>query len=98
MMNITNLLIGIIFLALAYWNHKVKRYNYWTEEDNKSAIASDSSDDIISALKFAYQMRRYKDKIWSLLFFVLGIIGIYFAFKNATGSDIVKESLVKLIS
>lgn len=98
MINITNLLIGIVFLVLAYWNHTVKCYNYWTEEDNKSAIASDSSEDMISALKFAYKMRRFKDMIWSVLFFILGIMGIYFAFKNATGSDIVKESLVKLVS
>lgn len=97
-MNITNLLIGIFFLALAYWNHKIKGYNYWTEDDNKSAIADGSSDDIISSLKFAYKMRRFKDIIWSALFFILGIMGFYFAIKNVTGSDIVKEILLKLVS
>ena len=96
-MNITSLIIGIFFLALAYWNHNVKGYNYWTEEDNKNAITCDSSDDTISSLKFAYSMRRWKDKTWSLLFLFMGIMGIYFAYKNATGSDIVKESLIKLI-
>jgi type IV secretory pathway TrbL component len=42
-------------------------------------------------------MRRWKDKTWSLLFLFMGIMGVYFAYKNATGSDIVKESLIKLI-
>lgn len=97
-MNITNFIIGIFFLAFAFWNHKIKGYNYWTEEDNKNAIASGSSDDIISALKFSYKMRRFKDIIWSVLFLISGIMGIYFAYKNATGSDIVKEGLLKLIS
>jgi hypothetical protein len=97
-MNITNLIIGMFFLALAFWNHKIKGYTYWTEEDNKNAIASGSSDDIISALKFAYSMRRWKDKIWSLLFLVIGIMGIYFSFKCITKSDIISEVFLKLVS
>jgi TRAP-type C4-dicarboxylate transport system permease small subunit len=97
-MNITNLIIGMFFLAFAFWNHKIKGYTYWTEEDNKNAIASGSSDDIISALKFSYKMRRFIDIIWSILFLISGIMGIYFAYKNATGLDIVKEGFLKLIS
>lgn len=97
-MNITNFIIGIFFLAFAFWNHKIKRYNYWTDEDNKNAIADGSSDDIISALKFSYKMRRFKDVIWSVLYFFIGILGIYLSFRNSTKSDIISEVFLRLIS